>query len=75
MDEGTLGGYCTHTLTDEESRISAENWPDYRFGKFVIDGETLAEWKAAIEKMCSVRGITCTEEIKKTLTSINGMLQ
>lgn len=59
-DEGTIGASCFHTLTDEIQILSKSQWDDMRFGQIcTLDpeghkGETFADWKAVIEKLCSV---------------------
>ncbi len=55
-DAGPRGAFCFHTLSDTQRRIPVEDWAEQRFGKICTDPETLAEWKAAILKLCDDTG-------------------
>jgi hypothetical protein len=71
-DMGTLGAGCFHTMTDDTRDIPKAEWDDMRFGQICTNdppgrkGETFADWKVVIEKLCSIVR-RCDYETKKQL--------
>lgn len=51
-DKGALGASCFHTLSDEARDLDKDEWDELRFGQVCTPSATLAEWKAAILKLC-----------------------
>ncbi len=60
-DMGRDGAACFHTLTEESRDLDKPLWDQERFGQVCTTAQTFADWKAAIEKLCSVSG-RCTYE-------------
>lgn len=55
---GSQGASCFHTLTTETRDIPKAQWDDMRFGQICTNdpqgrtGETFADWKLVIQKLC-----------------------
>jgi hypothetical protein len=61
---GSEGASCFHHLSDQERDLSKTQWDRLRFGQVCTSSRTFAEWKAAIEKLCSQSG-RCTYEVER----------
>lgn len=63
-DMGRDGAACFHTLTTASRDLSPPQWDYIRYGQLCTPASTFADWKAAIEKLCSVSG-KCTYQMKQ----------
>jgi hypothetical protein len=73
-DAGSLGASCFHTLSDQERDIEKDQWDQERFGMVCTSAETLAEWKAAILKLCKDTK-RCDYETKKKIVEFGKKLR
>jgi len=53
-DIGSQGAVCFNTLSSGEKDIPKAVWDVQRFGMVCTSSATFADWKATIEKLCSV---------------------
>lgn len=65
-DMGASGAACFHTLTSDSRELDKATWDTYRVGKLCEDADAFADWKAAMEKLCSQTG-DCTYEQKQQM--------
>lgn len=65
-DLGEDGAACYETLTTNHRDIPKDKWDAERFGQICTKAPVFADWKAAIEKLCSVSK-RCTYEQKKQI--------
>lgn len=63
-DIGTQGAVWAETQTVDSGEVKQPQWDDMRFGMICTEAKTFADWKATIEKLCSVSG-KCTYQIKQ----------
>lgn len=68
-DVGSQGAIWADTLTTDQGSVAQPQWDDMRFGMLCTEASTYADWKAVIEKLCSVSNV-CTYEIKTQLQLI-----
>jgi hypothetical protein len=61
---GEYGATCAHTLTTETRDLDKSTWDETRFGWVCESSDSFADWKAVIEKLCSVSG-RCTYQEKQ----------
>jgi hypothetical protein len=75
------GANCFHFLTDESRDLSKAEWDDLRVGQVcTMDppdhyGETFADIKATIAKLCTKTPNACSYEAKKKLSNFFRNLQ
>ena len=69
-DMGSLGAACFNTLTPGTRDIPPEQWADERFGKLCFSSDAFADWKSAIEKLCS-KTKRCTYKMKEEIRAIS----
>lgn len=65
-DKGFLGAACYHTETDASEKIPKPQWDDRRFGQICTTAEAIADWKQAIEKLCTQTN-ECTYDVQKQI--------
>lgn len=51
------GASCFHTLNPASRGLTAGQWATESVGMVCTDPAVFADWKAAIEKLCSVSGL------------------
>lgn len=69
-DLGESGAACFHTFkTELDHDLDKAAWDVARFGQLCTPADTFADWKADIEKLCSVSG-RCTYDQKKMLEEV-----
>ena len=68
-------GSCFNTLTPKTQSLSWDQWDVYIPGKVCTSAETFADWKSAIEKLCSICKNCCTYEqlqtVQKFMNNVN----
>lgn len=73
-DMGDYGASCFHTLSNGTRDIEKQAWDQERFGKVCTSAATLAEWKAALLKLCNDTG-RCDYETKKIINEFTRKIQ
>jgi len=63
-DLGSQGAACFHTLTQGEEDIPKAIWDLKRFGQVCTPATTFADWKQAIEELCSYSN-DCDYEVQQ----------
>lgn len=51
-DKGELGASCFHMLSDENRKLTYEEWEQERFGQICMKADAYANIKAALLKLC-----------------------
>jgi hypothetical protein len=50
---GSQGAACYHALTQDHEDLPKAIWDIRRYGMLCTTGDTFADWKQAIEQLCS----------------------
>lgn len=59
---GEFGATCAHTLTTDTRDLDKATWDQIRFGMVCESSDSFSDWKAVIEKLCSISGRCSYEE-------------
>jgi len=68
-----MGAECFHTLSDQERHLEKAEWDEIRFGQVCTPASSLANWKAAILKLCDDTG-RCDWEVVEKIVSFGERL-
>jgi hypothetical protein len=63
-DIGKDGAIAFQTLSTKTWDVSKACWDKIRFGMICEKAETFADWKSALEKLCSRKGACTYEEVQ-----------
>lgn len=73
-DMGDYGASCFRTLSSGTRDLEKPEWDQVRFGQVCTSAATLAEWKAALMKLCSDSG-RCDYETKKLINNFTKKIE
>lgn len=63
-DKGPLGASCFHMLSDQNRKLSFDDWATARYGQICMQADAFANLKAALLKLCAESDRCTWQEIQ-----------
>lgn len=68
---GPDGAVITHTLTDEEGKLSKPEWDEFSRGTVCMTYDDFGWLRGTVEKLCSEHKMLCKSEVEAKLARFN----